>query len=519
MKISLDTSTARIYLIAFLALAVLAYRLPYWFVDVVNWDETTFAIMAQGIVNGVLPYTELWDLKPPLAFAQISIFLAIFGENIVAVRLASAVYVFASVVLLFLIADRLFDRLSALLAGTLLIALCSLYWLAQATMTEHLAMLPVTGALYLLICYKLSLRVALAVGFLLSVAVLTRLNLAYLVLATGVLILVYSNLPSPKGRVLSGFAYATGGMIPVVLVLGLYLATGNIDVLKASLVDAPLAYATQQNSTFGAMRILLAYLFPSPGSFPYFSLIHLVAICALPGLVLMFHAIFRSGEKPTDGADRKALVTILTFFFAIGYSIVSSGGGYGHYLLQVAPFFALFTAAVYFHLARSGRVIWANGFAAVLVAFGFLGWAKGPLLQVNDVVDRVVSEQRFMGGLSYWVEDLIAAEGIEDYSVFALNHHVVYFNLKKSPPIPIATHPSSLFKPFLVSALTDGRSTVKDELLRILSQEPTYIVKSPTVWYMEPFPEEKAMLENFLGGYTLLGERNGLQVYRNRDAK
>ena len=53
--------------LALLALA-LATRLPYFFVDVIDWDESTFILMGHSLLKGFLPYTHLWDLKPPAIF-------------------------------------------------------------------------------------------------------------------------------------------------------------------------------------------------------------------------------------------------------------------------------------------------------------------------------------------------------------------------------------------------------------------------------------------------------------------
>lgn len=46
----------------------LVIRLPFFFTTVINWDESTFIIMGQSILDGHLPYTVLWDNKPPLLF-------------------------------------------------------------------------------------------------------------------------------------------------------------------------------------------------------------------------------------------------------------------------------------------------------------------------------------------------------------------------------------------------------------------------------------------------------------------
>ncbi len=54
----------------FLTLFLVSFfiRFPFFFRDYIDRDESTFILMGQSWVNGHLPYTELWDLKPPVAF-------------------------------------------------------------------------------------------------------------------------------------------------------------------------------------------------------------------------------------------------------------------------------------------------------------------------------------------------------------------------------------------------------------------------------------------------------------------
>src|SRR5262245_48044092 len=43
-------------------------RLPFFFSSQMDWDESTFILMGQGILYSALPYDKLWDFKAPLAF-------------------------------------------------------------------------------------------------------------------------------------------------------------------------------------------------------------------------------------------------------------------------------------------------------------------------------------------------------------------------------------------------------------------------------------------------------------------
>ena len=124
-------------------------RLPFVFPAVIDWDESTFVLMGQALLHGHLPYVELWALKPPLAFAFFSAVIAIFGRNLVAVRLAGTLCVVVTAFLIYLTASRVWNRRVGLIAAILCVATISLLPSGQATMSEHVALVPLTWALWL----------------------------------------------------------------------------------------------------------------------------------------------------------------------------------------------------------------------------------------------------------------------------------------------------------------------------------------------------------------------------------
>ncbi len=67
-KISVIKDNLLIFI--YLLLLTIAIRLAFLFPAVINWDESTFILMGQSILDGHLPYTNLWDIKPPLAFVS-----------------------------------------------------------------------------------------------------------------------------------------------------------------------------------------------------------------------------------------------------------------------------------------------------------------------------------------------------------------------------------------------------------------------------------------------------------------
>src|SRR4029077_301931 len=125
-------------------------RFPFYFASVIDWDESTFILMGQNLLDGNLPYVELWDNKPPLAFAFFAPVI-LFWKSIVAVRIAGTICVFITAYFTYRIGTRIWHREVGLLAAIFSVVSTSLLPAGQATMTEIIALVPTMSALLILL--------------------------------------------------------------------------------------------------------------------------------------------------------------------------------------------------------------------------------------------------------------------------------------------------------------------------------------------------------------------------------
>ena len=220
----------------------LLLRLPYFFVDSINWDESTFILVGQSLLDGNLPYTRLWDLKPPLVFAFFACVIGIFGKSIIAVRFAGLICVVATAFITYQIGRKLFDEQTAKLAAVICVVLACGLPHGQATLTEHIALVPLMGALWLLIVYPDNpLRIVLWAGVLIGSAALIRLNLAYAGVGT-VLILCFGQKRDRERWIILGLTFATGILVVILTTFIPYLISGKVDLWWQSVVQAPLSF-------------------------------------------------------------------------------------------------------------------------------------------------------------------------------------------------------------------------------------------------------------------------------------
>ncbi len=155
-------------------------RAPFFFRDYVDHDESTFILMGQSIVDGHLPYTHLWDLKPPLLFYVFGAIEWLFPKSFIAIRFCAVLIVFASALLLTAIARRNGVR-NGFFVALFYIMLSSEFGPLQGFMSEHLAVF------FLLLGFALfqkrQVYVGLAAGIFMGCALMTKLSYAYAIAA------------------------------------------------------------------------------------------------------------------------------------------------------------------------------------------------------------------------------------------------------------------------------------------------------------------------------------------------
>jgi 4-amino-4-deoxy-L-arabinose transferase-like glycosyltransferase len=485
----------------------LLYRIPFWFVDVIDWDESTFILMGKSILERNVPYIEYWDLKPPVAFLSVSAIMTLLGESIFSMRVLGALSVFLSSISVYFIVRKFFNSSLSITSALFCIPMMSIYWRGQTTFTEHIAIPFVLLALYLCIKNKeLTLRYAACIGFLISLAAMIRLNLAYISVPVGIIVILYSSRSNILGRSITVGVYAFSGLLPLLIMVAFYAYIGELDTLYTSLVSAPLSYSAEQYSVFKSLSVFIDELMRADG-YLYFTFKSLIFINAMIGGVITLFDLHES-------KDHKR-IKLLVFGSALIFSVSASGGGHSHYLIQLAPVFVVFSA---FSMSKLGTFRHVKVLFLVFFIFFLAIDSKSVFSEYKSVYLRVINQQPINVGQGYWAKEKIDELNLCDYSMYAMSHHIVYFLLDKKPPSPLVTHPSNLTKGFLVGALYGEEATPESELKKIMFENPTIILKKKELWYFKDYPLLDGMLGSYLAQYKIIGERNDLQIYLHRNA-
>jgi hypothetical protein len=114
-----------------------------------NRDEATWAYAAQSMFHGVPLYSTILDTKLPGTVFIYWIFFFLFGSEIWAVRLSAVIAVAVTAYYIFLLASKLFSRISGLISAAVYLTLSlSMTVEGMFAYTEHYAMLFIMIALY-----------------------------------------------------------------------------------------------------------------------------------------------------------------------------------------------------------------------------------------------------------------------------------------------------------------------------------------------------------------------------------
>ncbi|MEP2058338.1 MAG: glycosyltransferase, partial [Maribacter litoralis] len=170
----------------FLLLSLITFfiRFPFFFRDYVDRDESTFILLGQSWADGFLPYTQLWDLKPPLTFAFFATIISIFGKSFVAIRFAGVILVAITAFFTYKIALTFVSKKASIIIGTCCIFLLSLFGSLQGVMSEHICIALFVPALNILQTKKTAIFIFLS-GLLMGATVMVKLNMAFPILFIG----------------------------------------------------------------------------------------------------------------------------------------------------------------------------------------------------------------------------------------------------------------------------------------------------------------------------------------------
>ena len=444
-------------------------RLPSFFIDVIDPDESVFILTGQALADGHLPYTLVWEIKPPLGFLFYTAAVLLVPDSLAFVRLCGAILVALAGLVVARLALRLMPARESLLAGFLTVmAMSLLIPSARAVMMEHVALVPLLGALLLLTTERRLGPRSFCIGAALGIATLMRTNLAMVPLAVVAALLFWPGGRRWRDRLADAVLVAAGGLAAVLLSYLPYALSGRSDLFLRSVFLAPLAYA---GSGPGWLETALAM---AERALPALELSLLTSPSDLLRLllwVLGFGGLLRLALDRSAPAQRAACFWTLVFATAAFASILISSRPWGHYLLQVAPFFALGAA---FLVARPRRrLAGACALALALLLFA----AMPPPSAYSRLVARHQEGLSLYEGRSFAIADHLRSVSAPEDSLLLTHDILIYWLSNRYPLVPVAAFPGNLWAVrSILRPLYGPEASTEAILQQVLCHAPTRIV-------------------------------------------
>jgi hypothetical protein len=481
---------------------VLLPRLLVFPVSNIDWDEYYSALIAEGLLRGQLPFDYVFGGHHPAASYYVyAPFLAVFGSNVIAIRVIALISTSAGFCLIYRIcsATGLAPRLSSVCAA--LYGVITLPYWGLASNTE-LVLNPLILALTLA-CLNYSRgptkTCAAIIGTVSGVCVSVNYIAAPIVGTLGLcaIILVRRNL---KAAIIDlGFAAAAALSIFGILLLPVILF-GHIVAYFTDQMAFLNEYAslTIQGGPKGwEVRLFLGYCF---------------FLILVPGIAAGVVLWVKRAQAPLSGRGKLIFVYLCCYLASALLAAVAPRRFYPHYTLLTMPAVALMVGAM-LHLCRGRRTL-----RYALVVTAAIAGAQ-PLL----VDETRWTFERGLGGWAHWLthrpSDSLAeiAQEVKRYTdrgdyIFSTYTHDLYILSDTRSPTRYAFGGDQMISNREVMRLFG--TTPVDELDRILTLHPKLIVveKDTTLRHVDAEYLRK-LASTLAHQYAYLKSIDGVDLY------
>ncbi|SNY94697.1 ArnT family glycosyltransferase [Flagellimonas pacifica] len=444
----------------FLILFLIAFfiRFPFFFRDYIDRDESTFIIMGQSWADGYLPYTQLWDLKPPITFLFFALVIKIFGKSFIAIRFFGTLLVVITSLFTYGIAKRIVSKKVGFWSAIFCVFFLSMFGSLQGVMSEHICTLFFVMGVYLLL-FKESMGWFFVVGILFGLSVMSKLNMAYPLLT---LMAYWVWKAVTEKRFWHSFQQlgilGIGFLVLIVLTATPYYLQGEIQIWWGSIFEAPLAYAgSKQHSIVKTL--------------PFVFVVAILLYIGFASKVIDFKS------KP---------IQILTIVIVgVLFSFMQTGKVNGHYLIQLYPFILIPAGVAVSKLPPIKKKY------NILIASLLILLPMEAYLEYTNVISNKMEKGSFYNGEGVDIPNYIIENNVDTKNIFFTEYHIGYWVLGKNPPTKAVTHPYNIQREELFPFMQNARKTGIQELQYIMDviKPKTIIVREAERIYDEELPE------------------------------
>ncbi|MGE4422018.1 MAG: ArnT family glycosyltransferase [Pseudodesulfovibrio sp.] len=476
-----------------------AVRYSFFYTPTIGWDESTFILFGQHILNGGLPYVDYFDIKPPLLFYLFAGAIKLFGATIPAVRAAGAVCVFLAASACYFIGRHLWGKAAGLFAGILCISGMSV-GNGMAVLSETVAMAPLMACAYLVIAWNRRGWAMFLAGALMGAAVLIRSNLAYtcLLSAPCVLYILYEDRRALFSR---AALYALGGVTVLLLTLYPFYARDALGDLYRAVVLTPLGGANGAMSVAGLKKLLWSW---NDG----WDLLLVLAAC---GLYLCFSQVGKG-----RASRFRHVLFLCSILLATTLSFLGGKTIYGHYILQLVPVLSLFGGYLLYRLHENcgGMRLFCYALALYILLLPSLPLSLS-LQRLGRIARDVDAEYHVVASDETETARYIREHLPAGRSIWVMDNHIIYWFLSMEPPAKYLIHPDKIVLSDEVALDSGHKASTIGVIEDVFAERPYFIVRMRNNRYLLDGTPEGDLINATMGRmYHKVAQFGMLGVFR-----
>jgi 4-amino-4-deoxy-L-arabinose transferase-like glycosyltransferase len=460
-------------------------------------DEGTYATVAQGILDGQVPYRDLFDNKPPLVYGWYALSFLLFGEGVEAPRIVAALMLSVTTLALFAQARLMFSRGLAYIAAAFFSISTGVPFLALHANTEAYMLLPLVTSVVAFTVGMSSNRLPwfLAAGLLGALAIGTKQVAVWNFAALAIVALIWRWRSGAEGfeRLTPLASLLAGAFLGLAIIAIPFMMMGALDELVYANVSYNWLYASflswgERLVDFGSGT---TYVF-------------LAAAPLLAGAVFGLLTLLRRRKRASD-------YLIIGWAVASAIGVASGGRFFPHYFLHLAPALALLTAVTLYDVLGGARRL---PLAPPALLFG------GLLVMVSVTTNAVMylapepAERRVADTVFYQKEWEEASKALGLYIQERTSPGETIFNFGREPQIYFYADRRPAAQFFYDWAYQYDETTLHKTVDVLRLKRPAYIIDSvkPPLFPAGPRPAAlKALLD---ADYEYVGSLYFADIYK-----
>jgi 4-amino-4-deoxy-L-arabinose transferase-like glycosyltransferase len=391
-------------------------------------DEGVYATVAQGLLEGKIPYRDLFDNKPPLVYGWYALSFLLFGETVVAPRILASFLLSGTTLCLYGQVRMLFPKRVALLAAALFALSTGVPFLALHANTEAYMVLPLVASLVVFTIGMRRERMGwfVAAGLFSGAAIMTKQVAFWNLFALAAVAVIWRLRTDgwrPGAFKPAGLLFA-GAALGVALVSIPFVATGAV----GDLYYANVSYNWLYVGVLSAGERLANFLYGS--SYVFFAVAPLIV-----GSAWGVFTILRRRRRPLD-------YLVVAWALASLAGVATGGRFFPHYFLHLMPALAVLTAVVAHEFIKGRRIRrWRPTALALAGGLTVLALGTNAVMylaprEAQEEIAPTVAEQKEWERDSRLVGLYIKARTTPEDRIFNFGREAqIYFHADRDPAV------------------------------------------------------------------------------------